>query len=197
MSELLSQVSLLELAAVVFAVAYLLLAIRQNPWCWLAAFVSSILSMALFYGAQIYMQTALQVFYAGMAVYGWQQWVRGDSGRGVRIKTWRPRTHVVAIASIFAVSGVFAWLLTFTDQAMPFVDSFTAVAAIVTTYMVAHKILENWAYWFVIDSVSVYLYLSRGLPLYALLFLGYLVLIVIGYRRWLSEWRAIAGRSNE
>jgi nicotinamide mononucleotide transporter len=56
--------------------------------------------------------------------------------------------------------------------------------------MVARKILENWLYWFVIDAASVYLYGARGLLLYALLFVAYLVLIVIGYRQWLADWRA-------
>ena len=50
--------------------------------------------------------------------------------------------------------------------------------------MVARKIIQNWHYWFVIDSVSVYLYIDRGLMLTALLFLVYLVLIVFGYREW-------------
>ncbi len=196
MSELITQISVLEWAAVVFAVAYLVLAIRQNAWCWLAAFVSAVLSMVLFYGAQLYMQTALQVFYAGMAVYGWRQWVHGDSGGGVVIGTWSPRKHVAVLASILAGSAVFAWLLSYTNQAMPYVDSLTTIAAIVTTFMVAHKILENWVYWFVIDTLTIYLYFSRGLLLYALLFLGYLVLILIGFKKWHVEWRAIAGSSD-
>jgi nicotinamide mononucleotide transporter len=39
-------------------------------------------------------------------------------------------------------------------------------------------------YWFVIDSLSLGVFLSRGLYLTAMLFAVYLVLIVIGYRRW-------------
>jgi nicotinamide mononucleotide transporter len=56
--------------------------------------------------------------------------------------------------------------------------------------MVARKILENWVYWFVIDSLSVYLYLARGLELTAALFMLYLVLIVIGFWQWRKEWQA-------
>jgi nicotinamide mononucleotide transporter len=54
----------------------------------------------------------------------------------------------------------------------------------VATFMVARKILENWIYWFVIDAVSIGLYLSRDLYFTAALFAGYLVMIVIGYRSW-------------
>ena len=77
-----------------------------------------------------------------------------------------------------------------TNAAFPYADSFTTVAAIVTTFMVARKVLENWGYWFVIDSISVYLYAARELYLTALLFVLYLILIVIGFRSWYRDYRA-------
>ena len=55
--------------------------------------------------------------------------------------------------------------------------------------MVARKILENWLYWLVIDSASIYLYLERGLTLTAGLFAVYLIIVVFGYRRWLRQYR--------
>ena len=76
-----------------------------------------------------------------------------------------------------------------TDAAYPYLDSFTTVGALVATYMVAKKVLENWIYWFVIDAVSVYLYGARGLFLFAGLFVGYLLLIVIGFRTWTRQWQ--------
>ena len=81
----------------------------------------------------------------------------------------------------------------YSEAALPYIDSFTTWGAIVATFMVARKVLENWLYWFVIDSVSIYLYVNRELYLTALLFAGYLVLIVIGYLSWrndLQEMRA-------
>ena len=50
--------------------------------------------------------------------------------------------------------------------------------------MVARKVLENWLYWLVIDSVSIPLYLDRGLEFTAGLFALYLVIVVFGYRAW-------------
>ena len=56
----------------------------------------------------------------------------------------------------------------------------------------ARKVLENWIYWLVIDSIGVYLHTARGLYLYAALFGLYLVLVVLGYFRWRRDWRAQA-----
>jgi len=191
MAELLGGVSLLEAIAVVLAVVYLLLAIRQINWCWLAAFISSVLSIFVFAAAQLYMQSVLQVFYAGMAVYGWWQWTRGsgaDDGP-VHVHTWPLRRHLAALAGVTMLSVAFASGLRFTAQAMPLLDSFVTVASMLTTWMVARKLLENWIYWFVIDAVSIYLYVSQGLMLYAGLFVVYLVLVVIGFRQWQADLR--------
>jgi nicotinamide mononucleotide transporter len=56
--------------------------------------------------------------------------------------------------------------------------------------MVARKILENWLYWLVVDSLSAYLYWQRELYLYVGLFVLYLVLVVIGWFRWHADWRS-------
>lgn len=182
----------LEIAAVAFAVLYLLLVIRENVWCWPAALAGTILSLVVFIDAKLYMECALQAFYAGMAVYGWHQWVRGgERSEGVAIRVWPWQHHALAGVGILAGSVLFGTLLdAYTDAALPYLDSFTTVAALITTYMVAKKVLENWIYWFVIDAVSIYLYLSRELFLFAGLFVVYLVLIVIGFRAWNRQWRS-------
>ena len=179
-----------EAAGVALAIAYLVLAIRQNILCWFAAFASSLLYMVVFFGARLYMESALQIFYAAMAVYGYTQWKYGGAEHaGIEIATWSVRQHVLALGVIALLSGSLGWLMSRTDAAFPFVDSFTTVAAIVTTFMVARKILENWLYWFVIDGISVLIYFARGLELTAALFIVYLVLIVVGFRRWWLDWR--------
>lgn len=194
MSDLLAQLSVLESAAVVFAVVYLVLAIRQDVLCWPAALISATLSVLLFYDALLYMQALLQVFYFGMGVYGWYEWTRGGARHeGVAIGWWSARQHAVAAILIAIATAVFAWILESTNAADPYLDSFTSVAAVVTTYMVARKIIENWIYWFVIDAASAYLYASRGLTLYALLFILYLILVVAGFRTWFRDWQARAG----
>ncbi|MFT7459272.1 MAG: nicotinamide mononucleotide transporter, partial [Planctomycetota bacterium] len=63
-------------------------------------------------------------------------------------------------------------------------DSFTTWASVITTFMVAKKILENWLYWLVIDSISIPLYIDRGLHLTAILFMMYIVIVIFGFISW-------------
>jgi nicotinamide mononucleotide transporter len=60
---------------------------------------------------------------------------------------------------------------------------------VITTLMVARKIIENWLYWVVIDFVSIFLYLDRGLYQTAGLFVLYIVLALAGYILWTRKYR--------
>ena len=188
-----STLSIPETAAVLLAIAYLVLAIHQNILCWAAGMISALIFMVVFYSALLYMQSALQIFYVGMAIYGWYQWrYAGDEGAGVRIHTLTIVRHIQVIAGTGAAALLLGWIMSMTDTAFPYAEAFITVAAIVTTFMVAQKVLEHWLYWFVIDSIAVYLYVARELYLTALLFVFYLVMAVIGYRRWRREYLADA-----
>ena len=181
-----------EAAAVVLGVAYLLLAMRESLWCWYAAFASTGIFLVLFWNVNLLMESALQVYYLGMAVYGWWQWQRGGEGHTeLAISRWDTRQHLVAVAAVLLVSAASGALLQqYTGAALPYLDSFTTWGSVLTTWMVARKILENWLYWLVIDSVSIYLYLDRALYLTAGLFALYLVIVLFGYRKWWLHYQA-------
>ena len=175
----------LEPAATVLALVYVVLAIRERRACFAAAAISAALYVIIFWRASLLMESALQWVYIGVAFYGWRQWGQDDSASSLEVSTKPWRWHAQAIAAIALIAGVSGWLLTrYTHAALPFVDAATTVAALLATWMVARKILENWLYWIVIDLVSIYLYLSRGLELTAGLFAGYVVLAAVGYWQW-------------
>jgi nicotinamide mononucleotide transporter len=65
----------------------------------------------------------------------------------------------------------------------------TTWSAIWATFLVARKVLENWWYWLVIDTVSVFIYWARDLQLTSLLFVLYVILVPIGLLNWTRSWR--------
>lgn len=182
--------SALEVVAVASAIAYLVLAIRQNIWCWLFAAVSTAIYVWLFIAAKLYMESALNLFYLAMAGYGWYSWTTGRSGADEKpVVVWTTDVHVKAIVGVTALSALTGWALSRTDAAFPYVDSATTWFAIWATYLVARKVLENWWYWLVIDIVSIFIYWSRDLQLTGVLFCLYVAMIPFGMIAWTRSYR--------
>ena len=104
--------SWIEPTAVILAIAYLLLALKQNISCWFAAFFSSLLYFFVMYSAGLYMEAGLQIFYCFMAVYGWTQWRKSlpDNSKFL-VKTWNRNQHIKAISLIFLLAFASGWAL--------------------------------------------------------------------------------------
>ena len=177
---------IIEGVGATLAIAYLLLALKQNKLCWFAWIASSILYLYVMYQAGLYMESLLQVFYLCMGFYGLSQWTKTiNNNQNTYVDLWSIGNHIFAISLVIVLSFLSGILLSnFSNAALPFIDAFTTWGAIVASYMVAKKILENWIYWFVIDFISVYIFASRGLYFTSALFVTYLVIIYFGYKSW-------------
>jgi len=181
----------LESLAVLLSLGYLVLAVRENSVCWYLAFLSTSIYVYIFATVSLYMESFLNVYYMGMAVYGWYQWKRaGLQGVGRDICRWPPSWHLLIVGAVFVGSLISAQMLrAYTDARFPFLDSFTTWGSIVATVMVAQKVLENWLYWLVIDALSIIIFVDRELYQTALMFVLYLILAAIGYYNWSKIYR--------
>ena len=180
----------LESLAVVLAIAYLLLAMKESSLCWYCAFISTAIYVYIFGDVSLYMESALNIYYMAMAVYGWYQWrLGGDNSTGRAICRWGVEQHAIALLLILAGTLLSGYLLAAnTDAKLPYLDSFTTWASILTTLMVARKVLENWLYWMVINSVSIFMFIDRELYQTAAMLGLYLVLSIIGYLAWRKSY---------
>jgi nicotinamide mononucleotide transporter len=200
-----SEVSMMtywELFAVILAVVYLLLAMKTNIWCWLAAFVSTAIYTVLFWKVSLLMESVLNIYYMGMALYGYWLWqqdgqpiptqqgvpsknVQSSSQLGPMVLSWSLNTHLILISITALISlGVGYLMANYTQASFPYLDAATTCFAVMTTYLVAKKVLENWLYWIVIDLVSMYLYFQKGLMLTTGLFMAYVLMAAMGYVMW-------------
>ena len=185
------QVNWFEIVAAILAIAYLILAMLEDIRCWVAWIISSLMYFFVMYSANLYMEALLQIFYIFIGLYGLYQWrFKADKKDALKITTWSVKNHLIVIGALVFLTSLSGYvLMIYTAAASPFIDAFTTWGAIAASYLVAKKILENWFYWFVIDFVSVFLFISRELYPTALLFIVYLVLVVIGYSAWRKSWQ--------
>ncbi len=176
-----------EVLAVLLGIAYVVLAARESILCWPCALASTAIFTLLFWDASLLMESGLNVYYMAMALYGWWHWTRGrPEGEAVLpIRSWPLRKHLMVVLLAVGLSLISGTLLfNYSWAVFPYLDSFTTWASVITTWMVARKILENWLYWVVIDALSIFLYLNRELYLTALLFAAYVLIAAYGWWVW-------------
>ena len=183
--------AVLEALAVVFSLAYVVLAIYQNVLCWPTGLVGAGLTFLVFLDARLYGATALQGVYMALMIYGWYEWRHGgeEGGRLAVTRTPTRWRHMLGLAgTMFAVAlGLF--LKYQTDAALPFWDAGTTSFSLVAQFMTTRKWIENWLVWIVVDGVYVGMFVSQGLFLMAALYLALIVFAAAGFLEWRRSLR--------
>jgi nicotinamide mononucleotide transporter len=181
----------LNVLALGTGVAYVVLAAQRKRICWVAGGVSSICAAVLFSTNRLPMQAALQVFYVGMAFYGWWSWTRGSQGGELTVGTWPFAWHLAAAVVLVAVSLLSArWLAQTNVAAWPLLDSLTTSFSLLATWLAARARIENWLYWIVINPVVAYLSYEQdswGMTVLSILLTA---MAGVGFIAWLRRYRA-------
>lgn len=183
-----------ELVAAVTALAYVIFAARGSLWCWPAALISTVLYTVVFYEYYLWSDSALQIYYFAMAIYGFWSWQKNKASSKhndeigtdeIEIVQYELAFHLKAIVVLAITSLAVGYVMdTYTPTDFPYLDAATTVFAVFGTYLVAKRVLENWLYWVVIDLVSIYLYLEKGLVPTAALFIIYVFIASFAYYNW-------------
>lgn len=184
-ASVLAGVAPVEAVAAALGLVYLVLVIAQNRGAWLAALASTALYLVVFYRARLYMQAGLQVYYIAIALYGWHAWRRRPDGGELPVSRATVRVQAAGLAGVLLASAASAtWLARETGSAEPFLDSLTTWSSVFTTWLVARKKIENWAWWLVVDALIVVLCWRGRLYASMILYGLYLGLVLLGWRSW-------------
>lgn len=184
------QQSLLELLAVVLAILYVILAARQNIWCWPCAFIGTVIYVYLFWEVTLVFQMLLNFYYIVMAVIGFLSWKVGKDKSSLPVTRMNLKIHLLLVIFGCAITilltkignqwftGDWVWL-----------DAATAVFSVIATVMTARKKIDNWIYWLIVNPASAYLMYQSGLYLTCLLMLFYTAMSVYGFLNWRKDLR--------
>jgi len=186
-----SQYSLriLDIIGTVIGLWYLWLEYRASIYLWIVGIIMPAIYIFTYLDAKLYADFGLQIYYLVAAVYGWLSWTFGKQKNNNREISVAHIPHRPLALSMLAfvllwtlISGI---LLRFTDSNVPFYDGFINALSIVALWMLAHKYVDQWLFWMVVDFVSCGLYIYKGIPFTAALYGLYSVIAVFGYRKWL------------
>jgi nicotinamide mononucleotide transporter len=186
-------VSLLEVIATLLGVANILLLVRRSIWNYPFGLVMVALYARIFFDARLYSDSALQIFFFIIQLYGWWAWWRaGGASHAIAVERLTPAARLAWIAMIAFTSVAWGSIMhTYTDASFPWIDAGIAMGSIAAQVLLARRCIENWVLWIAIDVVSVGLYMAKGLYPTAGLYVLFLIISVAG----LIEWRRVERRT--
>ncbi len=111
----------------------MVLPVPCSRWCWVAGGIGSLIYVWLFAPARLPMQSLLQVWYVGVAVFGFLRWSHEGTTR-ISLLSWRG--HVAATAASLLLAVAIARVLAVeTRAASPHLDASTMVLSLFATWL--------------------------------------------------------------
>ena len=186
--------TMIEIVANGLATASIVLAARNNIHSWWTSIAGCTLFGVVFFGARLYADATLQLFFVGASIVGWWLWLHGDAGAPIAIRR-APLRLLAAMAAASLVVGIGYGLLLhhFTDAYAPFIDSAVLVLSVSAQLLLMWRMIENWIVWLVVNSIAVPLYAVRGLELTSALYVFYWFNAFYGGWVWYRTWRREPG----
>ncbi|WP_418990700.1 nicotinamide riboside transporter PnuC [Alistipes sp.] len=185
----------LQIVGVALGLLYLWLEYRADIRLWAVGLVMPLVHGTLYLHAGLYADASMQGYYILAGLYGWIVWRAGRrSGRTEKHPTAQPAPGIahtplrlvplLAAAAAGAFGLLYLLLVRFTDSTVPGWDGLSTALSMAAMWMLSRKYVEQWLVWLAVDGISVGLYLYKGIPLTAGLYLLYSALAVAGYLRW-------------
>jgi nicotinamide mononucleotide transporter len=192
MTELLHYFSshTIEVVAAFTGILSVLFQIRQNVLVWFFGIVASLLYTWVFFYSRLYALMSLQAYYIAISIYGWVVWVRKKKQDDTAIRRLSFGETIRFFLILAMLSGAFFLFLSrYTDSIVPFADAFITASCLVASYMLAHKYLEQWLVWLVVDVISIFLYFYQHLYSTVVFSIVLSVMAVVGFSQWKKQWQ--------
>lgn len=181
----------LQVLGLTIGLVYLYYEYHASHKVWIAGLIMPIISMTVYFRKGLYADFGMSAYYLLMAIYGYLAWTgklrlgKGRKEQPLEIRHVRLRDLALAVSvAMILWVAIAQFLINATDSTVPWADAFTTAMSIVGTWMLARKYLEQWIAWILVDGVCVGLYIYKGIYPYALLYTVYIVVAVLGYRKW-------------
>ncbi|MEQ4716318.1 nicotinamide mononucleotide transporter family protein [Nonomuraea sp. B19D2] len=191
-----------DLIGNIAALSTVLLAMRKSMWTWPVQFAGSVLLFIASINAHITGNALKQALFAGLAVYGWWAWRRGtQDGKqlAVRPAQWWERSLLIGVMLVgTAVVGLLFFVTGLSWGAhvplpkgafLVAADAYIFVGSAMATWAQGRALVDFWMVWVAVDLVGVPLAFSSGLVVSGWVYGIFFVLVVVGFVKWLREYR--------
>ena len=200
----------LELVAVIFGVASVLLASRLNVLVFPIGIISTALFVYLLWQWQLFGDMFINAYYTAMGIYGWFNWSKNKTNSeqndiiiehiqasDVSTLALLASATVAFVALIyyfrpvinndFSFDGVVLGMHLFTW--VDYTDMLTTALFLMAMWLMANRKIEHWLLWIVADTISVPLYFYKGLTFTSLQYVVFTAIAIWAYYEWQQRYR--------
>lgn len=177
----------IEYAAVVLSLLYVILASKENKWCWLAGGIGSALYVYLNAKQQLFYDAVLQSYYVFVALFALITWNRKNE-KAISI------THINSkLLGLLLLGGLVMSLFMggvsygYFKQTTSWLDAGVTAFSFIATWMTARKYIESWLLWVVIDLIAAVMYFMKGMQPTVVLYIAFTIVAVYGYLEWKKQ----------
>jgi nicotinamide mononucleotide transporter len=183
--EQIKETTWVQWLAVALGVAEVLLARSNNIWLYPTGIAATLLSILLLMEVQLYAESALNVYYVVMSIYGWVHWIRRQDAPPVKITYSNKNEWLISLAiSLGGWVVLYALLKNFTPSNVPVWDAFISSTAWAGMWLLARRKMENWVFLNISNLFAIPLLFYKKLPMFAVLTVFLFVVAIFGYFEW-------------
>lgn len=138
----------------------------------------------------LYADGVLNIYYFIMSVYGWYNWVQKKDGQHYAFPiSWCSSRELTIGIRLFALfwALIYVALVWFTNSNTPILDSLVSASAVTAMWWMAKRKIENWLAWIFSNIVAIPLNFYKGLMLFTLMYILFLLLAWWGYMEWVKK----------
>lgn len=188
--DALLQTTPLERFSVVCSITQVLLSRNNKVSNYFFGILGILSGMYVLFGAKLYAEIALNMYYLVMSVYGWWYWVTNKEAREQPITRCDKRDWTIVLGIVFiGFIVLYSVLSHFTDSDVPVWDAWVSSTAWAGMWLLAKRKIENWILLNISNAFAIPLLIHKDLYLFAALTSFLFIVAIFGYLKWQSIMR--------
>jgi nicotinamide mononucleotide transporter len=156
---------------------------KRNPdvFGWYIGNVGVVLFIIIFLQVKLYGEVIIMLYYLVTDMIGIRNWLGGTENDPPPHSYLRPSQFAwILVLMVPGTIGLTQFLILIRGAA-PLADALTTVFSMVANVMLAKNYVRSWYLWIAADAIYVPLYITRGLTITTILYVGLFFLAINGY----------------
>jgi len=177
--------SWLERFSVLCGIIQVLLSKNNKSSNYIFGILGIVSGMYVLFGAKLYAEIALNMYYLVMSIYGWWYW-NINTTKEIQPISYSTKKEWGIVVGFCLVGFVLLYLILryITDSDVPVWDAWVSATAWAGMWLLAKRKIENWILLNISNLFAIPLQIHKGLYLFAALTMFLFIVAIFGYFKW-------------